>query len=745
MKNDPLAYATHISLRGKLIHQLKGRVRLRYRGLAHLKTLYPQIAEAICSWSYVHKVALNGVTETILVYYRPEAVTVRQMKESIDFLLSNYSLQAYKNMRLGGKKEKQFHDVSPMAASTTILKRLLVSGATMLLGKTLLRNLADYPLLDIPFLGRLTTFPAMVSLALSWPILRSAWVDLRNEARLNADLLTVTSIVASNLLGQGFSALTIIALSDCAEFMTVYTIERTRNSIKKLLNIDEDFAWKLLENGELSHCPVGEVQVGDRVVIHTGERVVVDGVILSGQALVDQSHTTGEFLPVSKKETEQIFAGTIVKSGTVTVRAQKVGDDTVVARIVALVEHVSYAKAPMQHYADQFSNYLIPINYLAAMVVFAVTRSPEQTLKMLVIDYSCGIKLSTATAFSAAINAAVKQGILIKGGAYIEQMSNANTVIFDKTGTITEGRPQVTTMKRFAADEPEERIVALACAAEETSSHPLAEAILSYGRQMGVSIPVHGETETIVGKGTLTTIDGKQIRAGSLAFMRESGVEVPREAAKALEEAIPTYVAEERKLLGLLGTVDKPRANIRRAVNNLRGKGIDEIVLLTGDSYEQAKLAARQIGADRFQAEMLPEHKADSLLKTQGEGNCVIMVGDGINDAPALALANVGISLGSKSTDVAMETSDIIIGRNDPMLIPEVLDLSRRTMDIVRQNFSLVIGINTLGLILGAASNISVFLSAMLHNMSTIAVVGNSCRILLYGNRKGPDDEGIAD
>ena len=365
-----------------------------------------------------------------------------------------------------------------------------------------------------------------------------------------------------------------------------------------------------------------------------------------------------------------------------------------------------------------------------------VTRNPQKALKMLVIDYSCGIKLSTATAFSAAINTAVRKGVLIKGGAYIEQMSNANTVLLDKTGTITEGRPQVVSMRMYAHDMDERAALSLAMAAEETSAHPLASAILAYGRKLGAEIPAHGETVTEVSRGSSTEVDGRVVRVGNLRYMAENGVRA-EEAIKPIEGAIATYVGVDKRIIAALYAMDRPRENVRRAINSLRYDGVGDIELLTGDMEPQARAVAELVGADGYQAQLLPEQKAEAVLKLQTQGNGVVMVGDGINDAPALAYADVGVSLGSKSTDIAIETSDVVIGRDDPMMIPELRRLSRATMRIVRENFALVVGVNSVGLILGAASGISVMMSALLHNMSTILVVANSLRLMSSHRQRG--------
>ena len=607
-----------------------------------------------------------------------------------------------------------------------LAQRLAVNAGALLLGNTALRG-APWP----GRLGKFTSVQSLISLALSWPMVKGAVRGLRRELRPNADFLTVTSIVASLLLGNANSALMILALSDLAELMTSYTIERTRSSIKKMLSVEDENAWKVLPDGRVERCPIDRIRPGDEVEAHTGEKLAIDGAIISGAAVIDQSAITGEFEPAEKTAGDEVFAGTVVKSGNLRIRVAKVGDQTVVSRIVGMVEASELKKAPIQRYADRFSNYLVPLNFLLCLTVWLVTRNPQKALKMLVIDYSCGIKLSTATAFSAAINTAVRKGVLIKGGAYIEQMSNANTVLLDKTGTITEGKPQVVSMRMYARDLDERAALSLAMAAEETSAHPLASAILAYGRKLGVEIPAHGEIVTEVSRGSRTEVDGRVVRVGNLRYMEENGVRA-EEAIKPMEGAIATYVGVDKRIIAALYAMDRPRENVRRAINSLRYDGVGDIELLTGDMEPQARAVAELVGADGYQAQLLPEQKAEAVLKLQTQGNGVVMVGDGINDAPALAYADVGVSLGSKSTDIAIETSDVVIGRDDPMMIPELRRLSRATMRIVRENFALVVGVNSVGLILGAASGISVMMSAMLHNMSTILVVANSLRLMFF-------------
>lgn len=714
-----IALAKETFLRTTVTHSLPGRLRLAARGLSALGDEKEDIARLLLAIPGVWVVHVTPITEGILLLFDADVLSPEKVQDQADLVLARFVQTARRRTMEGqGAGEVSF-------TTATLTRRIALSAGTMVLSRFLA------PPLGNAWRDKLITIPALVALGLSAPTARSAWEGIRQSGRPNADFLTVTSIVASLLMGHAASALTILILSDVAELITSYTMDRTRSSIKAMLSVDKEDVWQVLPNGELRRVPVDSLSSGDQVAIHTGEKISVDGKVVSGAASVDESAITGEFVPAEKRPGDLAFAGAVIKSGSIIVQADKVGDQTVVSRIVRMVEDSETKKAPIQRYADQFSNWLVPLNFLLSLSVFLVTRNVQKALKMLVIDYSCGIKLSTATAFSAAINAAVRRGMLIKGGAFIEEMSSANTLLLDKTGTVTEGKPQVVSMT-MVEDMPEAEALSYAMAAEETSSHPLASAIMRYGKSIGASPLSHGETVTEVARGSRTEVNGQVVRVGNLKYMKESKVRLGRNSYET-DSAIANYVALDQKLLCVLYAMDTPRDNVRRAVNLLRSDGVGDIEILTGDVESQAQAVAAAIGADGYQAQLLPEDKADAVLRLQTKGNGVIMVGDGINDAPALAYADVGVSLGSRSTDIAIETSDVVIARDDPMQILELRTLSKKTMRVVRQNFALAIGINSVGLILGAASNMSVWMSALLHNTSTILVVVNSLRLMFFG------------
>ncbi len=706
-------------MHGTAVSSLKGRLRLNVPGLEFLFEERNEVAQALAKIAGVQRVRVTPRIGSVLLEYDEQRTAASEVLNQTNLVMARYAMSANRVRHSDEKGE------STMTVKR-LVGRLAVNAAGFLLGNTVFKGS-----LFGNKLGIINSIPALCSIGLSAPMVRGAWEGLKKDLRPNADFLTVTSIVASLMLGNGNSALMILALSDIAELMTSYTIEKTRASIKQMLSVETGDVWKVLEDGRLEKTSIDKIQAEDTLEIHSGEKIAVDGVVVQGSAVIDQSAITGEFVPAEKHPGDEVFAGTVMKSGNIRVRAARVGDKTVVSRIVKMVESSELKKAPIQRYADQFSNYLVPLNFLLCLVVWLATHNPQKALKMLVIDYSCGIKLSTATAFSAAVNAAVRKGILIKGGAYIEQMSGANTVLLDKTGTITEGKPHIVSMQVVVPDMTEKEVLSMAMAAEETSSHPLASAILAYGRSMGAEIPEHDEIITEVSRGSRTVVDGEVVRVGSLKFMKENHVAAP-DGMQISGVGIANYVGVGSRIVGVLYAMDEVRQNVRRAINSLRYEGVGEVQMLTGDMDEQARLVAQEIGADGYRAQLLPEQKADAVLKLQTQGNGVVMVGDGINDAPALAYADVGISMGSKSTDIAMETSDVVINKDDPMTLPALRRLSSETMKIVHQNFAMVIGVNTVGLILGAASGISVMMSAVLHNLSTILVVGNSLRLMVF-------------
>lgn len=716
----------------KILHEIRGRIRIKSRALKYLGIHKEEITKQLMQVHYIQSVEISSITGTILVYFDNFSLTGENLISLLQNTLNTYLVDIYKNEKkqISNKYviERRLQEESPQE----IIKNI---GAAVLL--LLLPN----PKIKLTGIRRLFNYKTLSTVSLALPVLKNGIYSLIQNKRPNADTLSSTAIVSSIILGSERTALTIMILEKFAELLTVYTMKKTRGVIKDMLSVGENYVWKQSDDGNTAKkVPIEEISKGDFILVKTGEKISVDGTIEKGEAIIDQSAITGEYMPVTKKAGEEVFAGTLLKSGNITVKAEKVGDDRTASRIIKLVEDAAFNKADIQSYADTFSAQLIPLNFLLAGIVYVSTRNLQKALSMLVIDYSCGIRLSTATAFSASINTAAKNGILIKGSNYLEELSRSDTVIFDKTGTITEGKPKIQTLKTFGKNMKDNRMLALAAAAEETSSHPLASAILNEIKNRGLKIPKHKESVIKVARGIETFVNKDIIRVGSLKYMEENDIslEVASDIVKGMQNRgeIVIYVAKNNDLIGVIGVSDPPRENIKKAMNRLRNQGIDDIVLLTGDLRQQAETIASRMSMDRYESELMPEDKAKDILKFRSIGSKVIMIGDGINDAPALSYANVGIALGSSRTDIAMEAADVTITSDDPLLIPGVIGLAKNTVKIIKQNFAMAIGINSFALVLGATGLLPAIYSSILHNSITILVVGNSLRLLKYDVNK---------
>lgn len=716
----------------KILHEIRGRIRIKSRALKYLGIHKEEITKQLMQVHYIQSVEISSITGTILVYFDNFSLTGENLISLLQNTLNTYLVDIYKNEKkqISNKYviERRLQEESPQE----IIKNI---GAAVLL--LLLPN----PKTKLIGIRRLFNYKTLSTVSLALPVLKNGIYSLIQNKRPNADTLSSTAIVSSIILGSERTALTIMILEKFAELLTVYTMKKTRSVIKDMLSVGENYVWKQSDDeNTVKKVPIEEISKGDFILVQTGEKISVDGTIEKGEAIIDQSAITGEYMPVTKKAGEEVFAGTLLKSGNITVKAEKVGDDRTASRIIKLVEDAAFNKADIQSYADTFSAQLIPLNFLLAGIVYVSTKNLQKALSMLVIDYSCGIRLSTATAFSASINTAAKNGILIKGSNYLEELSKSDTVIFDKTGTITEGKPKIQTLKTFGKNMKDNRMLALAAAAEETSSHPLASAILNEIKNRGLKIPKHKESVIKVARGIETFVNKDIIRVGSLKYMEENDIslEVTSDIVKGMQNRgeIVIYVAKNNDLIGVIGVSDPPRENIKKAMNRLRNQGIDDIVLLTGDLRQQAETIASRMSMDRYESELLPEDKAKDILKFRSIGSKVIMIGDGINDAPALSYANVGIALGSSRTDIAMEAADVTITSDDPLLIPGVIGLAKNTVKIIKQNFAMAIGINSFALVLGATGLLPAIYSSILHNSITILVVGNSLRLLKYDVNK---------
>lgn len=623
------------------------------------------------------------------------------------------------------------------------LARMVVGGlALLLLGGR------RYVLRRPPVLGPGSrTFASAVTIFTGYPFLRGGLRSLVGGKGAGTDALVSAATLASLVLRENVVALTVLWLLNIGEYLQDLTLRRTRNAIRDLLTGTQDEAWVRIAaaDGTLveQQVDVDELEVGDEVVVHEHVAVPVDGVVVDGDGILDQSAITGETLPVAVAVGATVHAGSVLMKGRVVVRATAVGRDTAIGRIIARVEVAQEDRAPIQTVGENFSRRFVPASFALAGLTFLVTRDVRRAMTMLLVACPCAVGLSTPTAISAAIGNGARRGILVKGGSHLEAAARVDAVVFDKTGTLTIGRPVVTNVVSFDEAWEPEQVLAYVATSEIHSRHPLAQAVVRSTEERHISIPSHEECEVLLGLGMRTIADGRTLLLGSPTLLEREGVEVGPDAmawVAQLQEAAetPLLLAVDGRLTGLVSLRDTVRPEAREVLEALRADGVDRIIMLTGDHPRTAAAVAAELGIAEWRAETMPEDKQDVVAALQAEGYTVAMIGDGTNDAPALALADVGIAMGLGGTDVALETAQVALVGDDLHRLLDLRDLSRRAVGVIRQNYGMSIAVNAVGLLVSAGGGLSPVLAAVLHNASSIAVVGNSSRITRYRLEPGP-------
>jgi Cd2+/Zn2+-exporting ATPase len=578
----------------------------------------------------------------------------------------------------------------------------------------------------------LPTALAIASLILGgYPIVKSA-VKTLLIPDLNVDTLVSIAAIAAAAVGAYREAATVIFIMLLGEFLEGVTVGKTRKAIASLIQLSPKTAWVRREDKEVQ-VPIEDVNPKEVVIVRPGERIPVDGKIISGCGSVNQSTLTGESIPVEKEVGDKVYCGTFNESGSCEVEATQVAEDTKLAQIKRLILEAQAEKSPTQRVMDRFSRYFIPAIILIALATFVVTGESLRAITILIVACPCALVLGTPTAVVAAIGNAARQGILIKGGAYLEQMGRLKTLLLDKTGTLTHGRPKVVEINALDGMDGKE-VLYWAAIAEKRSEHPLARAITEKAEELGLSVPHPQSFENFRGKGVKVQWNSKTIIVGSSEMMKGEGVEIP-ESARALLESkqsegmTPLLIASDRRLLGIISIADTLREGAKEAIDKIRKQGVSEIWMLTGDSVLVADRIGRELGI-RYEAKLLPEEKVLRVKEWKKQGQVVAMVGDGVNDAPALAAADIGIAMGAVGTDVAIETADIALMTDDLEKIPAVVRLSRKALRVIKENLVFALIFNTIMVILSAQGWVTMILGAVVHQASSLLVILSSMRLL---------------
>jgi heavy metal translocating P-type ATPase len=562
-----------------------------------------------------------------------------------------------------------------------------------------------------------------------FPIYKEAWENLLKR-RMTMELSMTIALLSALAIGQFFTAMVIAFFVLFAELLEGYTVGGGRRAIEKLINaLPRQVTVR--RNGQERELRVEELSGGEVIVIRPGERIPVDGTVTKGTSYVDQSSITGESLPIEKTEQSKVFAGTINKNGVLEVSVERVGRDTTFGKIIQVVEQAEKSKAPVQRIADRLAAGLVYFALGAAILTFVVTRNLTATIAVIIVAGACGVAAGTPLAILAGIGSAARRGIIVKGGLYLEKLADIDTIVLDKTGTLTIGIPEVTGIQA-ANGATENEVLQNAAIAEQHSEHPIGEAIIRKARTAKLSLREYSDLRYIPGKG-LTCLDaGSKIVVGTRTLLEENGIRFDTNGDGSFVNATKpgetlVYVGRNKTVLGALSVADQLRREAIQAVDDLKRQGY-RTLLLSGDSSEVAAAIGAQLGVHEAIGNLLPEQKLEKVRELLQQGRKVAMVGDGVNDAPALAEATVGIAMGG-GTDVALETADVTLMTSDLSRLTEVFGIAKRCYRVIMFNFWGTIAVDTLGIGLAFFGLLAPIIAALIHVGSELAFILNSARL----------------
>ncbi len=570
-----------------------------------------------------------------------------------------------------------------------------------------------------------------------YPIFKKAFFGVLNK-QINVDLMMSVGIIGAAAIGEFKSSMLIVFFMSIAHYLEEFTVTRSRQAIKELIKLAPKTA-RIKLNGREIEVETKELKAGDIVIVRPGEKIPVDGLVIAGSSPVNQASITGESMPVEKHAGNDVFAATMNGGGYLEIKAAKVGEDTTYGKIIKLVEEAEAHKAPIQKFADGFTTYFLPSALSFAFITYLISGKAIYAIAVLIAACPCAVGLATPLSIIASVGSSAKKGLLIKGGLYLEALAKVDCVVMDKTGTVTFGKPQVTDIIEVRSQKPEARrkdILRLAASIEKHSEHAIASAIIERAEKEGISIPEPEGFKYLIGRGITGRVDGKNITLGNQRLFEEKGITISaheRENAQKLEDEGKTilFVAVESTISGIIAVEDVLRDEVPLSVEELKKIGVKRLILLTGDNERVASAIAKRLGIAEFKANLLPEDKIKIVGELQSEGYKVCMIGDGVNDAPALAQSDVGIAMGVAGTDVAIEASHVALMRDDWSQVPHAIMVGRNTYKIIRQGIALSITWDIITMGLASVGILSPVMAAALEELPTIAVAANASRLLM--------------
>jgi len=568
------------------------------------------------------------------------------------------------------------------------------------------------------------------------PIAIQAYQALRIKV-VSIDVLVTIAVTGAFIIKNYEESAIVTFLFLFGAFLEQRTLNKTRSAIKELTEMAPESALKLMENGEFEEVEVDEVDVGDTLLVKTGSKIPVDGTVITGEGYVNEASITGESIPVEKVSGLKVYAGTILENGTLQIVANRVGEDTTFGKIIELVEEAQDSKSEAERFIDRFSKYYTPFVLLLAVVVWVITKDIPLAITILVLGCPGALVIGVPVSNVAGIGNGARNGVLLKGSEVMHDFSRVDSIVFDKTGTLTIGKPKVSDVKYYVEDPKE--ILAYLSAIEKESDHPLAKAIVEY---IGEVEPLLVEnTDVIKGGGIIASIKGEKIAVGNVSLMESENVDISEEAYKDIEAFEKNgnslvLTAVNGKLILLMGIRDQIREGVRAELRRLKKLGVKNLIVLSGDNQGTVDLVAKELGLTEAYGNMLPEDKANYIATLQKQGQIVAFVGDGVNDSPSLAIANIGIAMGN-GTDVAIETSDVVLINSNFSYLPHALGLTKATVRNMRQNILIAVGVVAFllfSLFFSEWMNMSI--GMLVHEASILVVILNGMRLLRYRLKK---------
>jgi Cd2+/Zn2+-exporting ATPase len=556
---------------------------------------------------------------------------------------------------------------------------------------------------------------------------------------ITAGVMASVAMIAAIIVGEYSAAALVVFMMSVGEWLENFTIARADNALRDLARL-VPAEVTVRREGREAVIPLDQVHLEDIVLVRTGERIGVDGTVISGNGSINQSAITGESMPVEKKAGDEVFAGTLNEVGAIEVKVSRLGSDTTLGQIVRLVKDAQSTQAPVQRVANKYARILVPVTFGIAILVYLLTQDILRSITVLVVVCPCALVLATPTAVVAAIGNAAKHGILVKSGATIEKIGKIDVVAFDKTGTLTFGRPVVKDVIPLNGLQPDQ-VLQLAAAAERFSEHPIGRSVVQANRDRALALGEPREFSVLPGYGVTALVDGCHVLIGNRSLLKERSIQWSSELdsrVEAMERQGQTVisVAVDGSLAGLITLADAARPEARAAIAGLKRLGVAEVIMITGDNAHTAASIASELGIDRFYAQVLPQDKLRIIRELQAEGKRVAFAGDGVNDAPALAAAEIGIAMGLAGTDVAIETADIGLMTDEIERLPEIIDVSKKALRVIGQNVAFSMSWNLLSVLLGGFGIIGPVIGALMHEMSALPVLANSARLINYRHPK---------